>query len=228
MGKKVAVTNEINLNKDVQDIDIGLIEKENFSLSLQKSVNKVTVQNKGGTKSYNYAKGALAKVEIRAKHFSGTNLIVEYNIDVTNNGEIDGYINDIVDYIPEGYKFSSEMNSSWYESTDKNLHNNSLANEKISAGETKTIKLILTKTLTENDTGLVVNTAEIANSASITGSTDVNSTVNNKASGEDDISSANLLVSVSTGIKTACIVGIVISLILVGLCVYMIKRGEGE
>lgn len=226
--RKVAVTNEINLNKDVQDIDIGLIEKENFSLSLQKSVNKVTVQNKGGTKSYNYAKGALAKVEIRAKHFSGTNLIVEYNIDVTNNGEIDGYINDIVDYIPEGYKFSSEMNSSWYESTDKNLHNNSLANEKISAGETKTIKLILTKTLTENDTGLIVNTAEIANSASVTGSADVNSTANNKASGEDDISSANLLVSVSTGIKTACIVGIVISLILVGLCVYMIKRGEGE
>ncbi len=225
---KVAVTNSINLQANKTNVNMGLIQKENFSLSLKKSVNKVTVQNKEGTKVKQFNNTQLAKVEVRAKHFSGTNLIVEYKIDVTNNGDVDGYINDVVDFIPEGYKFSSDMNSTWYQSTDKNLHNNSLANEKIKAGETKTLTLVLTKTLTENDTGLIVNTAEIANSSSVTGASDVNSTANNKATGEDDISSANLLVSVSTGAKTACIIGIIISFVLVGLCVYMIKRGEGE
>ena len=224
---KVAVTNTLTVNKDISNVNVGLIEKENFSLGLQKYINKVTVQNKGGTKTTQYNNSKLAKTEVRAKYFSGTTLLVEYKIDVTNNGGVDGYVNDIVDYIPNGYKFSSDLNNTWYESTDKNLHNNSLSNEKIKVGETKSITLVLTKVLTENDTGLVVNTAEIANSASVSGSADVNSTVNNKAIEEDDISSANLLVSVSTGLKTACIIGILISFILVGLCVYMIKRGEG-
>lgn len=225
---KVAVTNLITLTDNKENVDMGLIEKENFTLSLNKTVSKVTVQNAGGTKTTEYRGTQLAKAEIRAKHFSGTNLIVEYKIDITNNGDVDGYINDVVDYIPAGYKFSSDLNNTWFTSTDGNLHNNSLANDKISAGQTKTLTLILTKTLTENDTGLIVNTAEIANSSSVTGAADVNSQAGNKANGEDDISSANLLVSVSTGLKTACIVGVIISIMLVGLCVYMIKRGGVE
>ena len=55
------------------------------------------------------------------------------------------------------------MNKDWYEQGGK-LYNSSLANEKIAPGETKTLTLVLTKQMTENNTGTVNNLAEIAES----------------------------------------------------------------
>ena len=66
-------------------------------------------------------------------------------------------------------------------------------------GQSKEITLILTKQMTENNTGLVNNTAEIAESYNELGLTDVNSTEGNKVDGENDMSSADVIISIKTG-----------------------------
>ena len=53
--------------------------------------------------------------------------------------------------------------------------------------------------MTENNTGLTNNTAEIAESYNALGIEDRNSTSGNKQAKEDDLGQANIILSVSTG-----------------------------
>lgn len=229
-NKMAGLTDELELAEENQNnIDIGLKIKEKFDLRLDKYVSKVTVQNRGGTNSYSYNDEQLAKVEIKGKYFSGSLVLVEYKINITNEGDVGGYINDIVDYLPSGYKFSSELNTSWYINSDGNLHNTSLANTEIAAGETKSVTLVLTKTLTENDAGRVMNTAELGNVTNSLAINDIDSTPGNKAQGEDDISTADLLISVSTGLQTTiCIIAIIITLVLMIGSFYIMKKEDNK
>lgn len=224
--QKVALTDKITiLNNDKENIDLGLIEKQKFDLSLEKYVSKIIVQNKKETKSEEYKHGDLPKIEIHSKQFDGSTVLIEYKIVVKNEGELEGYVNDIIDYIPTGYKFNSELNKDWYMGTDGNVHTNSLSKEKIEVGQTKEITLILTKTLNSEDTVMVVNTAEVGESISTTGVTDYDSVAGNRKEGEDDISTANAIISVSTGIEeTVGIVAIIITIIALSIYVYIIKR----
>ena len=102
----------------------------------------------------------MAKAEIDAKLVNATSVVVEYKIKITNEGETDGYVRRVVDYLSSDYRFSSELNKDWYQSDGK-LYNTSLANERIQAGETKELTLTVTKQLTENNIGLISNTAEL-------------------------------------------------------------------
>lgn len=194
-----AVTNTIDISdKSILNINIGLVEIEKFDLELNKYISKVVVQNNDGTKEYTYNDASLAKVEVAAKQLNNTKIVVEYTIKVSNNGEVDGYVKNIVDYMPSDFKFSSELNKDWYQS-EGCLYNKSLANNKIKIGETKEVKLILTKTMTNSNTGLINNTAEIAECYNDLGTTDIDSTPKNKVNGEDDMGSAELIISVKTG-----------------------------
>ena len=87
--------------------------------------------------------------------------------------------------MPSDLKFSSELNKDWYQ-TGTDLYNTSLANEKITAGQSKSVKLTLTKAMTENNTGLINNTAEIAESYNELGIADSKSTPGNRVKGESD------------------------------------------
>ena len=87
---------------------------------------------------------------------------MEYSIKVTNEGKIAGKATEIVDYMPEDVTFDASLNQSWYKGEDGNLYTTALANEQINPGESKEVKLILTKKMTENNTGTTFNTAEIA------------------------------------------------------------------
>ena len=157
-----------------------------------------------------------------AKKINGVNLIIEYKIAVTNNGEIGGYIRKIADYIPNGYEFNSQLNKDWYQ-TDGVLYNTSLTNEKIEAGDTKVLTLTLTKRMTENDTGSVINTAEIAETYNELGIDDINSVPGNKAQGEDDMSSAELIISIRTGKVIIYFAIIIMIILIIGAGVYLIK-----
>ena len=55
--------------------------------------------NKLQTDVYDYNDESLAKVELNAKKVAGTTIIVEYEIKVTNVGEVDAYIRKIKDFI---------------------------------------------------------------------------------------------------------------------------------
>lgn len=198
-NQKLASTDIIQVeNNNIANINIGLIKLQNFDLKLDKYVSKILIQNSAGTAATQYNDSKMAKAEIHSKQINGSTVLIEYKIRVTNVGEVEGYVKKIADYIPSDLKFNSELNKDWYQS-GSDLYNTSLANEKISAGESKEVTLTLVKSMTEDNTGLVNNTAEIAETYNELGIEDSNSKPGNKTQGENDMSSADVIISVSTG-----------------------------
>lgn len=222
--KKIASTDIITVeDTDIANINIGLIELKNFDLQLEKGISRILIQNASGTTVRQYGNVDMAKIELDAKKIKGSTVLIEYQIVLRNVGEVDGYVKKVVDYMPSDLKFSSELNKDWYQ-TNGVLYNASLANDKIAAGESKTITLTLTKSMTENNTGLTRNVAEIAEDYNEIGLKDSNSTPGNKAEGENDMSSAEVIISIRTG--AIIYVSIVIVMIVIGIAIafIIIKR----
>ena len=225
----VPSTDIIQINENnASNINIGLIELKDFAFKLDKFVSRVLIQNTSGTTLKEYTNATVAKAELESKKVNGTNVIIEYEIKVTNIGEIDGYVRKIVDYMPNDLKFSSELNKDWYQ-TGGDLYNSSLANEKIPVGESRSVKLTLTKAMTENNTGLINNTAEIAESYNELGIKDSKSTSANKTKGENDYGSADTILSLKTGGDVyVTVIAVVISILGVVTFIIIIKKQKVE
>lgn len=221
-NKTVAVTDNIKLNKNISNIDLGLIKAEKFDLELNKYVTKMTVVNSHETKVYEFDKSTLAKTEIAAKYLKDSTVMIEYTIEVKNTGELSGYVQSIVDYAPTELNFSSDLNKDWYKSGNY-LYNDSLKNIEIKAGETKEIKLILSKKMTESNTGLTNNTAEIAKAYNNNGVVDIDSTPGNNQK-EDDLGSADTIISVKTGAVVSYIVLTLSIVIVLAGVAYIINK----
>ena len=222
--QRVSATDTIEVNgSNVSNIDLGLIEAKKFDLELTKTIRKVTISNKEGTTVKEYDNANMAKVEIAAKYLSGSTIVIEYNISVKNTGELAGYAKQIADYLPKDLTFNSSLNKDWYQSGEY-IYTNSLAENKIEAGETKELKLIVTKKMTETNTGLVNNTAELTSVTNSQNIEDIDSKPGNKQTNEDDLGSANVIISVKTG---AVISYITVTLLITGiifLAVYGITK----
>lgn len=228
--KKMAVTDIIEVtNESVANINAGFVEKEIVDFKLDKYVTKVTLQNNKGTTVKEYKNTKLAKLEINPKEVDKSLVLIEYAIDVTNEGELEGYIGEILDYIPNDLKFSSEINKDWYISSDGTLHNITLANDKLEAGETKQVKLILTKTMTKENMGLIINSAEIGKLTNEFEIEDIDSTPSNKIDGEDDLSKAEVIISLTTGKEMIMIITIsLIAIIITGIVIKIVISKEGK
>lgn len=220
-----AVTEEIVLADTNQfNIDLGIVEDAKFDLKLDKIVQAITVNNGKNTTEHVY-NSKLAKIDFESKYAKTSSMVVEYKFTITNEGGIAGYVKKLADYLPEELKFNSELNKDWYEGKDGVIYNASLANTIINPGESKEVTLILTKNMNgDDDFGLINNSAEIYETSNDYGALDVDSTPGNKATNEDDYSTANVLTSVKTGdivIYTTLIVTIIA---IVGVGIYMIKK----
>ena len=216
--KTLAFTDSINLKESKANIDLGLLEAKVFDLELEKVISKMIVTNSAGTKTYDFEDASLAKVEIASKNLSESNVVVEYKIKIRNNGEIAGYVKSIVDYVPSSLIFNSGLNKDWYQQGG-NLYNVSLANTKIEPGETKEVTLTLTKKMTESNTGLTNNKAEIQsayNSLGVQNTSKASS--GNSLSATKDKSSADAIITVKTGAATNFMVLIVTLTIIVAIC----------
>lgn len=222
--KKVAITNNIELNASTANIDIGLTTKNLFDLKLDKSITKVTMQEGNNNKSNTYEGSKLAKVDVDGKKIDQTSLVVEYKIVVTNEGNIPGYAKKIADYVPTELKFSSELNKDWYLGESGEIINSSLAQTVINPGESKEVKLILTKKMDIQGNGVVTNTAEIAESYNEYGVQDVDSVEHNKKSGEDDMSSADLIIGLKTGRVAMYIVLSLVIMIAIGFGAFYVNK----
>lgn len=148
-------------NGITENVNIGLVVNKKFDLSINKGITKVTVDNAQGTNTYDFENSNMAKVEIDGEYFQGSLILVEYEISVTNIGEVAGYAKLIKDQIPTGMKFSSELNTAWYEGEDKTLYCEALANKELQPGETAVVKLVLVKEMTDDKITSPVNTVEI-------------------------------------------------------------------
>ena len=218
-------TDTLNVtNENIENINIGLVLNSKFDLELNKYITKVTVQNNSGTTEYNYKNEQLAKVEIKAKQMASSTVLVEYQIEIKNNGAVPGTATVIADYLPKGLKFNSEMNTNWYQGTDGNLYTEELKDIMLEPGESKQVKLVLTKAMTSNSTGTFTNAAEIYEDKNDFGLVDTNSTPANKEQKENDYSTAELIISTATGSPMMYIGIIITSMLILGGGIYLINK----
>lgn len=225
--KTVATTDVITIeNGSKSNIDMGLVEATTFDLALTKAISKVTVQTKNGTKSYDFDNTDLAKVDINAKYLSGATVFVEYTFTVKNEGELEGYAKQLVDYMPKELEFNTELNKNWHKGNDGNLYTEELANTPIQAGESKTVKLVLTKAMTDTNTGIVNNQAEISKDYNKAGIADKDSAPGDQDQKDDDMSAADLIIGVKTGETLIYISAIIAGIVAVIIAIIVIKKNK--
>lgn len=223
-GKTVATTDILSVyNQDIENINMGVVKSEVFDLKLDKYISNITVQNGNTTKEYSYNNANFAKIEVDRKTVNNTSVTIEYKISITNEGEIEGYAEEIVDYIPEDLEFDPNQNEDW-EVEDGKLITTALAEEAINPKETKTINLVLTKHLTEDNLGTVINTAEIKEDYNENLVGDIDSTPNNKKAGEDDMATASVIIGLNTGRIIMYISLIVTTIVILLIGTYLIKK----
>ena len=211
---KLGATDTLTVNKNTENIDIGLVTRNTFDLKIDKYVSKITVNSNSKTTEYNQKENTkLAKAEIKSKNLDGSLVVIEYKIKVTNAGDVAGYARNIIDYMPSTLSFNSSLNPEWYISGN-NIYTTSLANTKIEPGETKELTVVLTKTMSETNTGLINNKAEISESSNEMGIKDAT----------NDKGSADVIISVSTGALVNYVTTTIITLvILIGLA-YLVNK----
>ena len=227
-SKEGAVTDIIKIEGgSISNIDIGLMSVDKFDLQIDKAISKVMLQTPNETTTEEYDNTKLAKTEVAAKYVSASTVYVEYNITVSNVGDIKGYARKIVDYIPEGMTFNSalEANADWYTGSDGNLYSEALANRELNPGDSVTLKLVLTKQMNEENTGIINNQVEIYEDYNTYGISDMNSVPGNKAQNENDLSSADLIVSIKTG-EVFIYISIIITSILLGSIIVFITYNK--
>ena len=220
----LGATDTISINSsNVTNIDIGLVQVSTFDLELNKYINQIVVETNKKTSSYTYNKTNLAKIEIHSKELNGSVITIKYTIQVTNTGDVTGYVQNIADYIPSDLEFDEELNPGWYKSNN-NLYNNSLSNTAILPGQTKNIDLTLTKNVTNDNTGTIINTAELQETSNTLGLRDIDSTPGNNNSSEDDYGKAEVIISVGTGLIILYISIAFIILAVIGVGIYFINK----
>ena len=210
------------------NVNSGNIQNRKFDLSLQKTVNKVTVYTSKGKNEKTFNNENLAKIEIHRRDINGAKVLVDYTIKVTNEGNEPGAVSSIVDYLPSGFNLET-TNSNWTEQDGK-LYTQSLAGQIIYPGESREVTLTLSKVMSETSTGIFANTAEIAEVINEASRADIDSTPGNNKQGEDDTGKAEIIISVGTGVaeRVAWIVSIILGLTLIGTVIYKTKVKEGK
>ncbi len=204
--KRDEVYNKDGKNED--DIDYDNVKVKYFDLSLLKWVSqtKVTLDGKTvitdtGHTAATSKNEAPVKLEIESKHLKKINIKYVYTIQITNEGEIEGYADEIKDYIPEGLKFIEEDNKEWKWKEVENgvVTTDYLKNTLLKPGETATVQIVLTWINNSENLGEKINLAEISKDRNDSDSPDVDSTPDNKVPGEDDIDDAPVILAVKTG-----------------------------
>ena len=221
-NSEVAATDKITItNANEYNIDLGLVEKNLFDLDIEKKVVKMTVVNSktNATREYTFDNNT-AKIELSTRNIEYDTVLVEYKLRVTNAGQVAGYAKSIVDYLPAGMTFNSELNQDWYVRNDGNAYSTVLANTIINPGETKEITLVLSRKMTGENTGTTRNTAKINEYYNEYGYEDIDA-----ESGEGQSSSADAFMLISTGKEIASYTGITLGIIaIISLAVYLAKK----
>lgn len=194
-----STSNEIEIsNFNIENINLGLVVKEKFNLVINKYVTEAVVNIKGKVERFNFDDLDLAKIEIAAKDLSKATVDLKYKMVIENKGNVEGYAVTINDYMPEGMTFDENENEGWYLGKNGLLYNNSLERTLIKPGEKVELGLVLTKEMTKENTGTLINKVLIAG------------TRNNKELIEDTInnmSTQETLILVKTGYTVPIVAG---------------------
>ncbi len=217
---------------DENNEDKEYIQLKYFDLSLLKYVSKVIVIEDGQTKEtetgYDGTENPepVVKVEINRKKISTTTVKYVYTLKVTNQGEIEGYANEITDRIPAGMAFYEEDNTEygWAITEDGIVSTDYLRKTLLEPGESAEVQITLRWENSETNLGQKINIAEITDAENPYGASDVDSTPNNNVDGEDDQDNAIAMLSITTG-STPMYIGIIITTIsMLAIGGFLIKK----
>ena len=191
--------------KDQDDVDIEDLKLVEFDLALRKWVTQAIVIENGkqtvtetGHQPYDDPE-QVVKVELHRKKLNQVTVKFKYSIRVINEGDIAGYAKEVKDYVPEGLKFVAEDNPGWTDLGNNVISTNLLENTLLQPGEYADVEVVLTWINSENNMGVMTNTAEISKDYNEYHVPDRDSTPDNKKPGEDDIDDAPVMLSISTG-----------------------------
>ena len=227
--------NLINIQDGVITITVTN-EQKIFDLALKKWVSKSIVTNEDGTETVTETGHTgdenpeePAKVDLGRQNIDNVVVKFEFQIKITNEGEVAGYAKEITDYIPEGLEFVAEDNPDWYErESDSNgrvrVATKQLENTLLEPGESATVSIILTWVNGQDNMGLKTNIAEISQDDNEYDLPDIDSTPDNFKDGEDDIDDAPVMLTVALG-GTKLYLGltaVVVGVLAVG--VFLIKK----
>ena len=191
--------------KDQDDVDIEDLKLVEFDLALRKWVTQaIVIDNKGqtvtdtGHQPYDDPE-QVVKVELHRKKIDQVTVKFRYSIRIVNEGDIAGYAKEITDYVPEGLKFVAEDNPGWTDEGNNVISTRLLEGTLLQPGEFADVEVILTWVNSQDNMGVMVNTAEISEDYNEYGVPDRDSTPDNKKWGEDDIDDAPVMLTVETG-----------------------------
>ncbi len=217
------------------DLDKEFVKVKYFDLALKKWVSRAIVTNQDGSQNIietghtgDEDPEPPAKVDLGRQDINKVTVKFEFQIKITNEGEIAGYATEVTDYIPEGLKFIQEDNPLWYPREPLNgrerVGTKQLADTLLQPGESATISILLTWINDPNNMGLKTNIAEISQDDNDSDTPDIDSTPDNFTDGEDDIDDAPVMLTVALGDTQIYIgLGFVIVAMLTG-GIWAIKR----
>ena len=154
-------------------------------------------------------------LKLKSVHQKAT-VKLNYKIVVENVGNVEGKVTSIVDYIPNGMKFIEAENEGWSIGTiNGNVYYDGLKDITLQPGETQEISLVLTKEMTEENTGVVGNKVQIAYTSSDTRLVEA---------GENNFASQETIITITQGISRnmATVFGISM-LVIISMFAYLIK-----
>lgn len=214
--EEVAATDIVEINdSNVFDIDLGLTEKSIFNLDIEDTIDKITIENESEQNKIINVNNNNAKLELSKNDLNNATITIEYTIKIKNIGNMDGYAKTIINNLPEGMTFNPELNKDWYLGKNQLLYTTSLANEKINPGETKELKLILSKKLNGDEIGITITKAEILNTYNENGVAEIKAMSGSLEIKENNLANANIVITKKNHTK-------VIILVLMSVLIIMI------
>ena len=222
----VAVTDGIQVNfSSVKNIDLGLVEKSNFDLSIDSEISEVEVHTENkAIKTLKFNDRKTVKIELDRSALNKSKVLVKYLVQVKNEGEVEGNVLKINAYIPKGMNFVPAYNKMWTQDKEGNVFTTAFSGNEIKIDEIQQIPLILEKEVNGNELGLSVLGLEIAEAKNSLGLTDRDSTPNNKNTEEDDYVNVELILGLNTGKKIAYVLLIITILAVIGTSIFLVTK----
>ena len=190
-------------------------EKQIFNLRVDKWVSGATIDGIPQIGQNYITKDQLYKVDIHRTKTTTANVKITYTIRISNTGEIEGTVGEIVELIPDGYTYNQEDNEIYWEGTNRILTTDALKDATIKPGEVREIKIVLRWNKGENNFGEKDNIVTLTNISNPAGYEDINK--------EDNSDKSEMIITISTGIepqiKMYIIIGILLSLIATGIII---------
>ena len=217
------------------DLDKEFVKVKYFDLALKKWVSKAIIIDEDGTQTVQETGHTgdedpepPAKVDLGRRDINKVTVKFEFQIKITNEGEIAGYAKEITDYIPEGLRFVQEDNPDWYTREPLNgkerVATKLLENTLLQPGESATVSIILTWINGQDNMGLKTNIAEISQDYNDSHTPDIDSVPDNFKEDEDDIDDAPVMLTVALGDAKLYIGIAALVVIALGGGVFIIKK----